>query len=105
MNTEERLEQIMAELCRRPDRGVAPRVRIAVLSTPRCGSTMFCDGMTQTGALGEPLEYFNPRYIAAFSRVTGQRQVNLQQYKTLVENKTVSENGVFSADPGGSGMT
>ncbi len=98
MNTDEHLEHMMAELCRRPDRGVTPRLRIAVLSTPRCGSSLFCDAMTQTGKLGEPLEYFNPRYIAAFSRVTGRTRVNLAEYKSFIENATTSPNGIFAVN-------
>lgn len=98
MNTEEHLEHMMAELCRRPDRGVTPGFRIAVLSTPRCGSSLFCDAMSQTGRLGEPLEYFNPRYIAAFSRVMGRNRVNLAEYKSFIENATTSPNGIFSVN-------
>lgn len=43
------------------DCGSGPATRtLVVASTPRCGSTMFCRTLWETGMVGAPKEYFNP---------------------------------------------
>lgn len=42
-----------------PGPPVPPRRSYLVCSTPRSGSTLLCEGLRATGALGTPTEYFN----------------------------------------------
>ena len=38
--------------------------KVLILSTPRSGSTFFCDALERTGLMGHPLEYLNPRVLS-----------------------------------------
>jgi len=40
-----------------------PKRTLIVASTPRCGSTMFCRTLWETGRVGAPKEYFNPTQL------------------------------------------
>jgi LPS sulfotransferase NodH len=84
------------DLDRRPDRRTAPSKKIAILSTPRSGSTFFCDCLAGTGLFGQPEEWLNPRRIEAFRRVRGVESIDLGVYLGHVLNRTTSDNGVFS---------
>jgi LPS sulfotransferase NodH len=44
---------------------------VCVLSTPRCGSTLFCDVLNNTGLLGWIEEWFNAEYFCAWRQATG----------------------------------
>ena len=55
------------------DCGSGPPSRTLIIaSTPRCGSTMFCRTLWETGCVGAPKEYFNP---------TQRRDWNVRQAK------------------------
>ena len=47
----------------------AVHTRILIVSTPRSGSTFFCDALERTGLVGRPVEFFNKRLLAALSKV------------------------------------
>lgn len=42
--------------------------RYLICSSPRCGSTLFGQMLFDTNVMGDPLEYLNPAYAAAFFR-------------------------------------
>lgn len=84
------------DLDRRPDRRSGPLKKIAILSTPRSGSTFFCDSLAGTGLFGQPEEWINPRRIEAWRRLRGVETIHLGDYLRHVLNKTTSGNGVFS---------
>jgi LPS sulfotransferase NodH len=84
------------DLDRRPDRRSGPVKKIVVLSTPRSGSTLFCDSLAATGLFGRPEEWLNPRRVEACGRLRGLETLNLGEYLGYVLNKTTSDNGVFS---------
>ncbi len=99
LSTDERLRRRIAQLRDTADfPGAAPRRRVLILSTPRCGSSMFCDALGKTGSFGEPLEWFNGRYIRAYAAVHGLQQVDVDSYLDWIQRKTTSANGVFSVN-------
>ena len=72
------------------------RKKIAIISTPRCGSSLFCNVLLNTGMFGNPLEWFNPRFVAGYKHFFKLEQVNLHTYLDFILKKTTSPNGVFS---------
>jgi len=84
------------DLDRRPRRGSGPARKIAILSTPRSGSTLFCDSLASTGLFGQPEEWLNPRRIEAYRRIRGVESAHLAEYLGFVSSRTTSDNGVFS---------
>src|SRR5215470_9144261 len=84
------------ELDRRPARRSGPAKRIAILSTPRSGSTFFCESLAGTGLFGKPEEWLNPRRVEACRQLRGGETINLGDYLGYVLNRTTSDNGVFS---------
>ncbi len=69
--------------------------KVLILSTPRSGSSMFCDVLNNTGLLGECAEWFNSRYIAAYGKMKGNAEVQFNEYLTFVMEKTIRNTGVF----------
>jgi LPS sulfotransferase NodH len=95
--TEEKLYEVFSNLDRRPDFPVEKiRKKIAIVSTPRCGSTMFCDTLKNTGMMGFPKEWINMRYILAYSQYFNTKNIDLDQYLDFIYRKTTSSNGIFS---------
>lgn len=86
------------QLQARPSAGVAVSRRIAVVSTPRCGSTLFCNALGSTNLFGLPEEWFNPRRIEAYARFAGLESVDLGRYLNHVIDRTTTPNGVFSVN-------
>lgn len=74
--------------------GRPPRKRYAILSTPRCGSTLLCRALEATGQLGVPHEYLNPNTIAAHERAGGGRPP-LWDYLAHIETRRSSASGWF----------
>jgi LPS sulfotransferase NodH len=73
-----------------------PTKKIAIISTPRCGSTFLCESLASTGRLGNPSEWLNPRRMAAYGRYFGLDRVDLKKYLMFVISHTTTSNGVFS---------
>lgn len=69
--------------------------KVLILSTPRCGSSMFNDVLNNTEKLGTCAEWFNPRYLAAYGKMTGNSNVQFNKYLTFIMEKTVGDTGVF----------
>jgi LPS sulfotransferase NodH len=94
-STDERLDGLFAELAQAPD-GPIPRTKVAIISTPRCGSKYFCESLASSGRFGRPLEWVNVLYISAYARLLGLKDVPLNQYFQFILAKTTSPNGVFA---------
>jgi LPS sulfotransferase NodH len=70
------------------------RTTFCVLSTPRSGSTYFCDTLNHTTELGWTEEWFNPEYFYAWQQVTD-LDFALDKYVTWVIEHTQRDTGVF----------
>lgn len=92
---DEWLEQQFLLLVKRPP-ATKIRKKVAIISTPRCGSTLFCESLRTTGQIGDPSEWLNPRRMRAFGRVHGKLQVQLAPYLDYVMSHTTTDNGIFS---------
>lgn len=69
--------------------------KYCVVSTPRTGSTAFCEVLADTG-LGWPLEWFNARYLDVVSAAAGGGSIDIRQYLGLVLFGSANfETGVF----------
>ncbi len=71
------------------------RRRYAILSTPRCGSTLLGMALTATGRLGVPTEYLNSRAIAAFKALGGEVGLDPLSYLDLMEARRTASSGWF----------
>ncbi len=95
--TDEILVDIFTELKQKPDTSYNGKIKkIAIISTPRCGSTMFSDTLYQSGLFGNPKEWINLRYIEAYGKVFGKSDIKLDEYMDFLIRKTTTDNGVFS---------
>jgi len=94
-NTDERLYELFAELRQAPD-CPTPNKKIAIISTPRCGSKFFCESLASTGRFGRPKEWMNIRYVKAYARLFELKDMDLNQYLQFVMAKTTTSNRVFT---------
>lgn len=69
-------------------------VVFCVLATPRCGSTLFCDTLNNTGLVGWIEEWFNIEYFYSWQMVTG-IDFTLSKYVDWVIRHTIKDTGVF----------
>ncbi len=72
--------------------------KYALISTPRCGSSMFCDILKGTEKLGRPEEWFNLRRIRAYCQVMGIENVSFSKYVEDIIRRTTSSTGVFGVN-------
>jgi len=99
MNTKSNIEKIVERVLQRtPVELNQVTHTYAVISTPRCGSSMFVDKLKSCGKMGNPLEWFNNRFIRAYRNVTGMQQVDFGAYLTEIIRHTASESGVFGVN-------
>lgn len=68
---------------------------LCVLSTPRSGSTLFCEALNSTGLIGHIEEWFNYEYFRAWYYVLGKEDFQLKDYLTWVIEHSVKDTGVF----------
>lgn len=97
--TEEQLYERFIELDKRVD--FPPeniQKKIAIISTPRCGSSLFCNVLKGTGLLGDPAEWLNMRYLKAYGQYTKNNNIDMNAYLEFVFRKTTSQNGVFAVN-------
>jgi LPS sulfotransferase NodH len=71
------------------------KMRYAILSSPRSGSTLLGRFLHETKMAGDPQEYFNPPLIALERKRTGQADMNLATFMKRMEQRRTSPNGVF----------
>jgi len=70
--------------------------KILVISTPRVGSTLFCDVMKRSG-LGWPMEWLHPERIQVFAERPEFKNFNLRSLiTTIIYGSTNFETGVFA---------
>ncbi|MBU2891929.1 hypothetical protein KO495_01170 [Colwellia sp. D2M02] len=72
--------------------------KVLILSTPRSGSSLFCDVLNNTAQIGECAEWFNERYINAYGRMTNTSNVKFDEYLNFILEKTVGNTGVFAVN-------
>jgi len=68
---------------------------LCVLSTPRSGSTLFCEALNSTGLIGHIEEWFNYEYFRAWYYVLGKEDFQLKEYLTWVIEHSIGDTGVF----------
>ena len=97
--TDELLLDIMSDLNGRKssDTSVVNK-KLLILSTPRSGSSLFCDVLTRTSEIGECKEWFNPRYIQAYAKLFNLSQVDFNEYTQFITKKTIGPSGVFAVN-------
>ncbi len=92
----EKLDYLMSPERDAPNRPAGAERRYALLSTPRCGSNLVGDMLQATGAAGDPMEYLNGRYIAAWARLRGAPlQFDMARYMAEMETRRTTPNGFF----------
>ncbi|MFT6689661.1 MAG: LPS sulfotransferase NodH [Colwellia sp.] len=72
--------------------------KVLILSTPRSGSTLFCDVLNSTAKIGECREWFNMRYIAAFAKMNKTANINFSDYFNFISQKTIRNTGIFAVN-------
>lgn len=75
-----------------------PNLKIAVISTPRCGSGYFCDTLADTGVFGNPDEWFHPNLFEIFASKQKNKSINFTQYLNYIISRTTSDNMVFTVN-------
>lgn len=73
----------------------ATKLRYAILSAPRSGSTLLSRALHKTGHAGDPHEYLNPSAIAAFQEIRNGGNLGINDYIREVETRRTSGNGYF----------
>ncbi len=92
--TDELLMDLFSDLDGRPDFPVKDiRKKVALVSTPRCGSSMFCDILKRTEKVGDPREWINPRYVEAYGKYFGLNNIDLGQYLEVRHTDVCSVRG------------
>jgi trehalose 2-sulfotransferase len=71
------------------------RMRYAILSSQRSGSTLLARMLFETQHAGDPLEYFNLRLLALARKQTGNQFLTPIEFMRLMELRRTSPNGVF----------
>jgi len=71
------------------------RLRYAILSSQRSGSTLLARMLFETRQAGDPLEYFNLRLLAIARKQTGNHFLAPIEFMRLMEFRRTSPNGVF----------
>jgi LPS sulfotransferase NodH len=87
--------ELFEMLAARPD-GAPAEKGLLVLSTPRSGSTMFCDVLTNSGHIGICEEWFNERHFAAWQEVLGYDAFDMEEYLKWVTRKSTGSTGVIA---------
>ena len=82
-------------LLARPDDTRGLEQSLLVLSTPRCGSTLFCEALNNSGQLGLADEWLNYEYFATWTLVLGLDHFDLQEYINWIARKTMRNTGVL----------
>ncbi|GAA6203352.1 Stf0 family sulfotransferase [Thalassotalea sp. SU-HH00458] len=72
--------------------------KILILSTPRSGSTLFCNVLNNTECIGECAEWFNQKYIISYGRMNNTTTVDINEYLQFIMERSASSDGVFSAN-------
>jgi len=87
--------ELFERLAASPDSERPVQTAGLILCTPRCGSTLFCEALNETGALGIAEEWLNYEYFVAWQQVVGASLFNLKKYCEWVFNKSSRNTGVW----------
>jgi LPS sulfotransferase NodH len=94
------IDEVISNLFDKIDQGQSsnfkPTRKIAIIATPRSGSTYFCDMLSQTKVLGEPLEWFHNKFFFAYGKKFGHNTISLKEYINYIFKKSTNESGIFS---------
>jgi len=93
---DERLDELFGNLRHASESREQPSKKVAIVSTPRCGSKFFCESLASTRSFGYPIEWMNPSYINAYIRTCKPPTPNLAEYLNFVVGRTTSPNRIFS---------
>ena len=94
MSKSTRLDQYLSP-ARDSQGGVRPRLRYLRCSSPRCGSTLFGQMLFDSGVMGDPLEYLNPSYAAAFFRRFPGHSNSVDAILSTLEGLRTAPSGLF----------
>jgi LPS sulfotransferase NodH len=94
---EEALCEQMKALSALPD-SAPPSKKLLILSSQRCGSSLFCNRLNNLNLVGNTLEWFNSPYINAYAKVNNISNVDFNKYFDFILKKTVNDTGVFSVN-------
>lgn len=72
-----------------------PRTSYIIYATPRSGSYLLCEALTNTGLAGKPTEHFTPPLIIASSDLWGLSPLDSAVYLQGVYADGTTPNGVF----------
>ena len=102
-STEKTAEEVLLDIMIDLDsRKSAPesqmKKKLMVLSTSRCGSTLFCDVLSNTGKIGDCKEWFNLGYIQAYGKMRGNTQVEFGEYLQFIITKTIGSTSTLSVN-------
>jgi LPS sulfotransferase NodH len=86
---------LFTSLATEPDDTRGLEQSLLILSTPRCGSTLFCEALNNSRQLGIADEWLNYEYFATWTYVLGLNHFDLQEYINWVARKTLRGTGVM----------
>jgi len=86
--------QLFRDLAARPDNTRSVDQCLLILSTPRCGSTLFSEALNSCGRLGRCDEWLNYDYFYTYLHLFGGK-FKLTDYVDFIERKTPRNTGVF----------
>lgn len=95
--TDDLLVGLFEELKTRPD-SASPQKGLLVLSTPRSGSSLYCERLSNTQSVGQCLEWFNFRYMQAYQRVMNVNTIHFPDYFDFIKRKTTLNTGVLAVN-------
>ena len=97
--TDDLLYDIMVDLSVReptpPDR---LKRKVMILSTPRSGSSLFCDVINHSHTIGECREWFNMRYLQAYAKLKNSSNVSLTEYLDFIITRTLAGSDTFAVN-------
>ncbi len=82
-------------LAAQPDDTRGLEQSLLILSTPRCGSTLFCEALNNSLQLGIADEWLNYEYFATWAYVLDLDHFDLQEYINWIARKTMRNTGVL----------
>lgn len=100
MKKDEAVDSIIYDLEKSPNKSTKVNSKVLILSTPRSGSSLFCDIINQNFS-GYVAEWFNPRYILSHNRIINKKtdsEININSYLKYITPKVISDEGVFIAN-------
>jgi hypothetical protein len=82
-------------LAAQPDDTRGMEQSLLILSTPRCGSTLFCEALNNSHQLGVADEWLNYEYFATWTLILDRGHFDLQEYINWIARKTMRNTGVL----------